>query len=98
MERQKLSNEKESEKERCKLLELQAIAAAVESSGQAKAEAQAQAERIIIECESEIEGEFIQSLLIESSYSLIGSYHINMIKYDRIVILNRWFELHFTFL
>lgn len=55
LERQKLSNEKESEKERCKLLELQAIAAAVESSGQAKAEAQAQAERIIIECESEIE-------------------------------------------
>ncbi|KAK3097161.1 hypothetical protein FSP39_006955, partial [Pinctada imbricata] len=55
LERQKLTNEKESEKERAKLLELQAIAAAVESTGQAKAEAQAQAERMIIECESEIE-------------------------------------------
>ena len=37
-------------------MELRSIAAAVESTGQAKAEAQAQAERILIECESEIEG------------------------------------------
>ena len=56
LERQKLDNEKRSEIERCKLLQLQAITAAVESSGQATAEAQAQAERILIECESEIEG------------------------------------------
>lgn len=56
LERQKLSNEKASEHERSKLLDLQAITAAVESTGQATAEAQAQAERIIIECESEIEG------------------------------------------
>ncbi|XP_060071634.1 major vault protein-like [Ylistrum balloti] len=56
LERQKLDNEKASEQERTKLLELQAVAAAVESAGQATAEAQAQAERMIIECESEIEG------------------------------------------
>lgn len=48
--------EKESEKERAKLYELRALASAVESTGQAKAEAQAQAERVLIECESDIEG------------------------------------------
>ncbi|XP_053406855.1 major vault protein-like [Mercenaria mercenaria] len=55
LERQKLTNEKESERERCKLLELRSVTAAVESTGQATAEAQAQAERVLIECESEIE-------------------------------------------
>lgn len=56
LKQQKLDNEKQMEMERCKLLELRSVTAAVESTGQAKAEAQAQAERVLIECESEIEG------------------------------------------
>ena len=56
LERQKLTNEKEAEKERVRLCELQAVTAAVESCGQSKAEAQAHAEKILIECQSEIEG------------------------------------------
>ncbi|KAL4231031.1 hypothetical protein ACF0H5_008614 [Mactra antiquata] len=65
LERQMLTNEKESEKERCKLVELKAITAAVESTGQAKAEAQAQAERVIIECESEIEAARLRAKALE---------------------------------
>ena len=68
LERQKLENEKNSEKERCKLLELQAVTAAVESTGQAKAEAQAQAERLIIECESEIEGKCSVDKMISQAH------------------------------
>lgn len=65
LERQKLTNEKESEKERCKLLELQSVTAAVESTGQAKAEAQAQAEKVLIECESEIEAARLKAQALE---------------------------------
>ena len=45
-----------AEKARGNLYELRAITAAVESSGQAKAEAEARAERLLIEGQSEIEG------------------------------------------
>ncbi|CAH1783479.1 unnamed protein product [Owenia fusiformis] len=55
LDRQKLDNEKESEKERAKLLKLRAITAAVESTGQSTAEAHANAEKTLIECQSEID-------------------------------------------
>ena len=63
LERQVLMTEKDSERERIKLNELRAIAAAVESTGQAKAEAQAQAERVLIECQSEIDGRYTLYIL-----------------------------------
>lgn len=55
LERQKLINQKESEKARSVLYELRAQTSAVESTGQAKAEAQAQAEKLLIEGQSSIE-------------------------------------------
>ena len=56
LERQKLTDEEAAEKERTKLLELKAKTAAVESTGQAVAEAEANKQRMLIECQSEIDG------------------------------------------
>ena len=55
LERQKISDEAESEKLRGDLLGLQANSAAVESTGQAKAEAQSRAEAAKIEGEAAVE-------------------------------------------
>ncbi|XP_041368354.1 major vault protein-like [Gigantopelta aegis] len=92
LERQKLLNEKESEKERAKLLELQAISAAIESCGQAKAEAQAQAERVIIECHSEIEAVTLKAEAkeIEHEANLESQ---NLVRSNEIKYLRRQNEL-----
>lgn len=55
LERQRISDEVESERSRKSLLELQAASMAVESCGQAKAEAQSKAEAQRIEAETAVE-------------------------------------------
>ncbi|ESO90246.1 hypothetical protein LOTGIDRAFT_123412 [Lottia gigantea] len=96
LERQKLANERNSERERTKLLELCAMTAAVESTGQAKAEAQANAEKTLIECHSEIEAAKLkaEAMTIEHNAKLLSQiqmrrYEIDYLRKENELELNR---------
>jgi hypothetical protein len=68
------------------LFEFRAIAAAVESTGQAQAEAQAQAEKMLIECQSEIEGIALVFLKGPSLSTQASTLYFQFISANRIFL------------